>query len=78
MVRPTGIEPVHLAPEASALSPELRAQDCISILQYSIHFGNTKIKPTLLDDRKAETYFGVNAINSSTIFICPSVTGLTS
>jgi hypothetical protein len=25
MVRPTGIEPVHLAPEASALSPELRA-----------------------------------------------------
>jgi hypothetical protein len=27
MARPTGIEPVHLAPEASALSPELRAQD---------------------------------------------------
>ncbi len=26
MVRPTGIEPVHLAPEASALSPELRAR----------------------------------------------------
>jgi hypothetical protein len=25
-VRPTGIEPVHLAPEASALSPELRAR----------------------------------------------------
>ena len=25
VVRPTGIEPVHLAPEASALSPELRA-----------------------------------------------------
>ena len=25
MVRPTGIEPVRLAPEASALSPELRA-----------------------------------------------------
>ena len=29
MVRPTGIEPMHLAPEASALSPELRARTII-------------------------------------------------
>ncbi len=35
MVRPTGIEPVHLAPEASALSPELRARhDSKAIVQY--------------------------------------------
>ena len=27
MVRPTGIEPAHLAPEASALSTELRAHN---------------------------------------------------
>ena len=26
LVRPVGIEPTHLAPEASALSTELRAQ----------------------------------------------------
>ena len=33
MVRPTGIEPAHLAPEASALSPELRAQ--LQVLFYN-------------------------------------------
>ena len=30
MVRPTGIEPTHPAPEAGALSTELRAQNAIN------------------------------------------------
>ncbi len=29
LVRPVGIEPTHLAPEASALSTELRAQSIV-------------------------------------------------
>lgn len=33
MVRPIGVEPTHLAPEASALSTELRAHEKLILLR---------------------------------------------
>ena len=36
MVRPTGIEPTHPAPEAGALSTELRAHTIINIIAKKI------------------------------------------
>lgn len=36
MVRPAGIEPTHMASEANALSPELRAQ--LWALDHEIHY----------------------------------------
>ncbi len=48
LVRPTGIEPTHPAPEAGALSTELRAQIPIEIVyQKNLQIQVKKIKKTL-------------------------------
>ncbi len=44
MVRPIGIEPTHLAPEASALSTELRAPNHFLLLSSNKNYNLLGIK----------------------------------